>query len=151
MGLEVGFEASPVDWLALRARAAVFAPQTLRPGPAAEVTAAVFYGGVALCPRTTLRAGWTFMGCFGIDAGRLSVTRTGLEGGADSAQRLVQGSIGARLALALGPKWSVVGQFGALLPLEQERFLVVIDGNTRELFEVSAVPWVAGAGASFKF
>ncbi|MGC4095361.1 MAG: hypothetical protein QM756_47035 [Polyangiaceae bacterium] len=152
-GVDFGLEASPTDWLAFRAHAVGVLPQvvTVSPGAGAEVNAAALYAGAALCPRAQASTQFVFLGCFGFEGGRLSVSRSGLADGNDAVRRLLMGSLGGRLSWVLSPKVSVVGHFSLLLPLRQDRFVVTLNGENTELFAVSAVPWVAGAGASFMF
>lgn len=149
-GLDLGFEAAPADWLALRAHAVGFVPQTRSVGMA-EAQASLLQAGIALCPRSELQQGWTVQGCFGIDAGRLGVDRTGFTSGRDVTRRLLMASAGVRLALRLSPHVGVTSQFTALFPARQDRFVVEIDGASHELFQVAQVAWVAGLGVSYTF
>lgn len=147
-GTALGFEASPKRWLALRAQGAAFLPQTREVAPGASFTAGVLFGGVSVCPRAELAPSFSLSACFGFQGGRLWVTRSGFSDGKDAARRLLASSAGARLSYELGARVTLNAEFAALLPVRQDRFLAEFEGNSRELFAVSVVPWVAGLGLS---
>lgn len=148
LGAALGFEASPQRWLSLRAQGAVLVPQTREVAPGASFNTGVVFGGAAICPRTELATSWSLSACFGFQGGRLWVTRSGFSDGKDAARRLLAGSLAARLGYDLGARFALNAEFGALFPLRQDRFLADAGGNSRELFTVSVVPWMAGLGLS---
>ena len=150
-GLELGAELTAADWIAFRARIAGFVPQSQEPAPDARITAATFHGGIALCPRSELQSRWTILGCFGVEGGYLNVARGGLSGGRDAHRRLVMATLSPRISWDLNPKIALVAHGVLLFPAREDRFVIDLNGNQREIFEIAQVVWSLGLGASVAF
>ena len=91
---------------------------------------------------------WDF---FGVEGGYLRVGRSGVSGGHDAGRRLLMASFSPRISAALSSKWSLLAHAEALFPAREDRFVLDVDSNARELFEVSQFVWSLGIGASLTF
>jgi hypothetical protein len=149
--LELGLELRPSSWIALRVSGAGFLPGQVSLGGPAEAKISIAYGQLAICPETSLGAGFRLSGCGGASAGTLFAKTSQLQEGRNTKRRFLAAFLGARAAVQLSERWSIVAQVGGVLPYRPERFVYELNGQRREFFRMSSPSLVAGIGCSVMF
>lgn len=150
VGAELAFVALPVSWLALRAHARAFLPNSLSTG-SAELEMTLFGAGVALCPTATLSASWSLAGCLGGEGGLLFANPRGFEASQNDTSSWFGLSGAAQLKLRASRHFGLVAEAQVVAPFQPERFVADLDDERELLFQMDTPFWVFGLGGAAWF
>lgn len=146
-GGEVGAEAIPPGWPALRARAALFPGRERSVEPEGVVRFRVGYAGLAVCPELSRGARHAVGLCLGGDVGFAHARSDGLSAATETTRVFLQGALTLRAAIVVSKPWFLRATASLLPPARTDRFVVEqADGTDELVFQRAPAAFILGIG-----
>lgn len=149
-GLSLGLRMDPWPFLAVRAGVLGFWPAASDVGNA-SVRFTLFAGRLELCAGTFSASHFHVGVCAGLLYAALGVTTHGVEGGQDGTRAQWAGSLGLHGGVPLSDRWALIADVTAIFPDRPERFVVDLNSNTHQVFQMAKPSVLASVGGKVTF
>jgi hypothetical protein len=149
-GGELGFLAEPPSFPSHRLRVVGLTSAPAEPVPGATVSFVYGMAGVSLCPTIARFSGATLRFCAGVDVGLLYARSEGLEESTETTEFFGQADLAFRGTLKLGGGFLGTLGVGVVFPTKVDRFVYTQDGETKEIFQMAFVPFLATIGVAYE-